>query len=349
MTNIMDEDLRYIALSNLPWNNMKECTILITGATGFIGSMAVKALSKISEMYELNIKLMIIVRNVSKAMMLFQGYNIIYIESDIKSIPQIEEQIDFIIHCAAVTKSQEIINEPVENIQTAFYGTDEILKLAKDKEVKSIVYLSSMEVYGVFNSYEGNLIEDRLGYLNLSDVRSSYPEGKRICENLCISYYNQYGVAVKIARLAQTFGAGIVEGENRVYARLVDSVLNNKDFILHTDGTSVGNYCYTADAIKGILYILLKGENGETYNVANENVSMTIRQMAEEVATNISGGKISVKTEIPEGNIFGYAPPTNWKLNTDKLRNLGWVPKYGMTEMYQRMISYLKENTSNPF
>lgn len=136
--------------------------------------------------------------------------------------------------------------------------------------------------------------ENDCGIIDIMNARSCYPMGKRMAENLCFNYFYQYGLPVKIARLAQTFGAGILETDNRVFAQFARSVINKKNIVLHTDGSSIGNYCYSADAILGLILILLNGTNGQAYNVVNEESTMTIRQMAELVATRVAGGQLQL-------------------------------------------------------
>ena len=153
----------------------------------------------------------------------------------------------------------------------------------------------------------------------------------------------EYNVPVKIARLAQTFGAGILPGENRVFAQFARSAMNGEDIVLHTKGLSEGNYCYTRDAIKGILLLLVRGNKGEAYTVANSKSNMRIRDMAEMVAKEIAGGKIKVIFDIPKDNLtYGYAPDVKMKLNSDKLQALGWKAEVDMFEAYTRMIESMK-------
>ena len=200
-----------------------------------------------------------------------------------------------------------------------------------------------MEVYGAFN--ESKVIkEEEMGFINHLKVRSNYPECKRMCENMCIAYFYEYGVPVKIARLAQTFGAGILPGENRIFAQFAKSVIDGKDIILHTAGKSEGNYCYTRDCMTGLLTILLKGKNDEAYNVSNPETHTNIAGMAELVAKKIAKNKIKVIYDISETNIFGYANDTKMKLNSDKLQNLGWYPSVGLEESYIRMIDDMIKN-----
>ena len=248
------------------------------------------------------------------------------------------EDIDYIFHCASITTSKTMIEKPVETICTSVEGTKNILELAKNKKSKSVIYVSSMEMYGAFNNLNHDVTEKDLGYVDNLKIRSNYPESKRLCENMCIAYMSEYNIPVKIARLAQTFGAGILPGENRVFAQFAKSAIKGEDIVLHTKGMSEGNYCYTRDCITGLLTILLKGKNGEAYNVSNPESHITIADMAYMVADKIAEGRIKVVFDIPSENKFGYAADTKMKLNSSKLQALGWKPEIGLEEAYKRMI-----------
>ena len=182
-----------------------------------------------------------------------------------------------------------------------------------------------------------------MAYVDIGTVRSCYPEGKRMCECLCTAYASQYGVNVMSARLAQTFGAGILPTENRVFAQFARSAMKKEDIVLHTTGESEGNYVYTADAILAILLLLAKGQKGEAYNIANEESHITIRNMAEMVAGEIADHRIQVVIDIPNDSAaLGYAPPVRMWLDSSKMRALGWEPKVGLKEAYQRMIAFMQ-------
>lgn len=334
--SVLDEDLKKIGEYNLPYETLNGSTILVTGATGLIGVSMVRTLLSIG-----GIEVIAYVRNEEKARKIYNNFlnsNLKLYVGDICEKIYIEDKIDYIFHCAAVTTSKFMIEKPVETLSTSIIGTKNILDLAIEKKCKSVVYISSMEMYGVFHDLDHDVTEKDLGYINPLEIRSNYPESKRICENMCVAYKSEYAVPVKIARLAQTFGAGILPGENRVFAQFAKSVINGEDIILHTQGLSEGNYCYIRDCMTGLLTILLKGENGEAYNVSNPSSHITIRDMANMVANEIANGKIKVKFDIPETNKFGYAADTKMKLNSDKLQTLGWKPEVGLEESYRRMI-----------
>lgn len=342
MNRILEADFKYItADTDVPWDRMNGKTVLITGGTGFLGSLLIRFFTYLNDEYHRNIKLIALVRNAEKARSLF-GDRCIIIEGDLCDIPDIPFDIDFLFHCAAETSSRKMVETPVEVSEGIVLGTCNIMKLANQKKIESAVYLSSMEVYGNMATKVDKVHEDDCGIIDIMSARSCYPMGKRMAENICISYFHQYGLPVKIARLAQTFGAGVNESDNRVFAQFARSVINQKDIILHTDGSSIGNYCYSADVILGLIFLLLKGVDGQAYNVVNEESTMTIKQMAELVADKIAKGSISIKYDVPNNNIHGYAITSKNRLSSKKLSLLGWKPMYGMEDMYRRMIEGTK-------
>jgi len=342
--SILVDDFEYIASKMSDLNQLANNSFLITGATGLVGSLIVKSLLYMNDTRQLNTKVYAVIRNLKKAETIFRNYlqrsDMEFVVSNLQSEEiVVNDDIDYIIHAAAVTKSTDMVTYPVDTIQLSVFGTNSLLHFAKNKKVKKFIYLSSMEAYGVVDS-DNKYDESQLGYLDLSNVRSCYPESKRMCEMLGNSYYHQYGVPFVTARLAQTFGAGISKDENRIFAQFANSVINGKDIVLHTDGASEGNYVYTADAIWALLLLLVKGESGEIYNVANESNHMSIREMAELVRNTVAKGKIKIVYEIAD---HGYAPSTKLNMSSEKIRSIGWEPQIGIAETYIRMIKWLEE------
>lgn len=331
---------------SIPWRGMSGASILITGATGLIGSVLVRALAAANKEYALNLRLIGHGRNAERGGALRRECGIEFVCGDVRRpIPAetLPSALDYVFHGAAVTRSADMAANPADVIATAFEGTWNALSLAAERSCGSFVYLSSMEVYG---RVEQCVIgEDDLGYLDLSSPRSAYPESKRLCESLCACFASQYGVPAKIARLAQTFGPGTPRDDSRVFAQFARSAIEGRDLELHTDGKSRGNYCHIFDAVRGLLTILLKGGTGEAYNIANPGESVTIREMAELVADDICGGGVKVVVNAPGGIAGrGYAPDTDFVLSADKLRALGWTPEHGLAEMYRGMIAAWRED-----
>ncbi|BCJ92967.1 nucleotide sugar dehydratase [Anaerocolumna cellulosilytica] len=328
-------------------------TYFITGVTGFIGSLVMKSLLKQQKYKDNKIKIIGLVRDPRRASNMYQDYdckNVRFICSDLlalnldmdSGVYKIEEgwKPDYIIHCAATTRSAKMINNPVDTADGIVIGTRNILDFAQKVNVKSMVYISSMEVYGTVNN-EQLVTEDMLGGLDIFSVRSCYPLGKRMAEHYCYSYHKEYNTPVKIARLSQTFGEGILPDENRAFFQFACAAVNSKDIVLHTNGNSMGNYCDSYDTVEAIFLLLYEGVNGEAYNVVNEANTMCIREMANLVANQIAHNKIKVVFDIPEENKFGYAAQTGIRLSSAKIRKLGWKPKTNLVDMYMRMINWI--------
>jgi len=228
----------------------------------------------------------------------------------------------------------------VETMVAVFNGTKKLLDYARTNEIQSVLLASSLEVYGTITNDSKPLTEEAQGFLNPMDVRSSYPMAKRAAETLCHNYAKEYGTHTKVARLAQTFGAGVTKNDNRVFAQFARSIINGEDIIMHTKGELCRCYCYTTDAIAAMLYILLRGKDGEAYNVANETTYISIKDMATFLAETFNP-KVKVVVELKEN--MGYSPTTKLRLSTNKIQQLGWTPHYNLQEMFHRLIESLKQ------
>lgn len=325
--SIFEEDIKNI-INYFDMSVFDGKTILVTGATGLIGKLCVKSL--LNSGY--NTQVIALVRDEEKAKNIFgESKRLTYLVQDINQRINTTRRVDYIIHAASTTSSKDFVEKPVETIYTAINGSRNVLEFAKNKRLEGMVYLSSLEIYGV-NEKE-NIKERDYGYIDILNPRSSYSESKKMVETMCISYGTEYGVPVKIARLAQTFGAGVSISDNRVFAQFAKAIINKENIILHTKGETKRNYCYTTDAVRGIFTILTKGENNNAYNVANENSYCSISEMAHLLENEYT----KVEYKIDEVN-RGYNPTVKIALNTEKLNALGWEAKVNLKEMFDRLI-----------
>ncbi|MBR5753449.1 MAG: NAD-dependent epimerase/dehydratase family protein [Clostridia bacterium] len=323
-------------------------TVFITGATGLIGSQLVRTLLEADRLYDVDIRVAAFIRNEQKAQALFEDVlpceQLEFVVGDLSAPVTYEGPVDYIVHGASPTGSKYFVEHPVETIQTALYGTDRLLQFARDKQVSGMVYLSSLEVYGVPDGSRETITEQDFGTIDPMSVRSSYSEGKRLVECLCASYASEYGVPVKVARLSQTFGAGVEYHDGRVFAEFARCLMEKKDIVLHTDGSTVRSYCYTADAVCALYTILVNGVSGEAYNVTNMDTACSIREMAELVAGLEPEAGVNVRIEVPEDlSSFGYNPQMVIRLDSSRLEAIGYRPSVGMEEMFRRTIRSMRE------
>lgn len=340
--SIFIEDMNSIIKDpNIPFHTLEGKTILVTGATGVIGFNFVSAIIAYNKKSIVPIKTKAIIRELDKARTIFgkDFDKVEFILSDICDEIKIENNIDYIIHGASITKSRTFVEYPVQTIFTAIDGTKRMLELAKKKKVSGFVYLSSMEVYGSPDT-EKKIYENSSINLDTMNIRTSYSESKRMCENICCAYGKQYDIPVFIMRLTQTFGPGVTYNDERIFAEFARSIIEKRNIVLHTAGLTKRNYLYTADAVRAIFIVLLLGKPMNAYNVGNEDTYCSIYEMARLITEELGNGETTVKTEEVQDDIeFGYAPTQTMNLDVSKLKNIGWTPSYTLVEMYKRMLA----------
>lgn len=337
MKDLLSEDIQRTVSGFSLNENYRDCKFLITGATGLVGKCIVKFLLALN----VGIRITIPVRSRDKAENIFgkQCLGLTIIECDLLDYTKnLDEEFDYVIHCASPTNGTYMSSHPVELYLFTISSTKNLLEYIRNKNCKGFVYLSSIEFYGQIED-DSVINEHSLGFIDFDNPRNSYPIAKQGAEFLCKAYASQYGVPAKIARLTQTFGAGVGKEDNRVFAQFARSIINNQDIELHTTGESAKSYCYTMDTVTGILYILLKGKIGHSYNIANEDTYISIKDLAYFLRDRFNPNiRVTVKLH-PE---YQYAPTAKLNLSTTKLKALGWKPYYSLLEMFNRLILSLR-------
>lgn len=341
-SSVLTADLLQICSDeNIPWEKLRNQTVLITGATGLIGGTLVRSLLWANQQKHLHMTVIALVRNIEKAMEKFskQGKidaSLLLVEGSVEQLPDIPLSVDYVIHGASPTASAYFAKYPLETIHISIKGTWNLLAFAQQKNVKGFLYISSMEVYGSHKT-DDVIDEQGIAIIDTMSPRSCYPEAKRLCENLCASYFSERGLPAKVIRLTQTFGPGVSSDDDRVFAQFLRAALKKENIILQTDGSTKRSYLYTADACSAILTVMLKGYSGEAYNAANPATYCSILEMAEMVSRKLAINQISVHIQISSQDSPIFPPNRKVNIQVDKLFSLGWHPTYGLQEMFERM------------
>ena len=318
-------------------------TIFVTGATGLIGKCLIRKIRAHNAIAADPIRILALVRNEDKAKRVFTDYQEPWfklIKGDVRSLEPRDLSIHYIVHGANETASRAFVESPVETIHTAVKGTENILEYARVNPVESMVFLSSMEVYGTPDTDE-KITEDHGNNLDTMSIRACYPISKRLCESMCRAYVQEHNVPAKVIRLTQTFGPGVEYSDERVFAQFAKAVIEGRDIVLNTKGETKRSYLYTEDAVEAILTVLLLGKNGEAYNAAAEETYCSIYEMAL-MAAGMNTER-ELKVVIREKNNDMYAPVLHMNLDAAKLKKLGWQPSVGLRDMFMYLIEDLKK------
>lgn len=337
--SLYKEDILNIFHSDLPWDTLTGCNILVTGATGLIGGCLVEVLMmnprRDYQVYASG-------RNEGRAKARFKDYAdnpaFHFVQYDVMQPLQSDVRFDYIIHAASSANPKTYATQPVEVMKANLEGVANLMEYGLNHGMKRFLYVSSGEVYG-----EGDgrvFTEDYSGYVNPTSPRSCYPSSKRAAETLCVSYAAEYGTDVVIARPCHVYGPYFTEQDNRVYAQFIRNVLRGEDIVMKSTGEQFRSWCYVVDCVSALLYILLKGTNGEAYNIADANSNISIRELAETIAA-IGGRKVVI--DLPNTDEKrGFNPVTKSVISTIKLESLGWGPQChlltGLTRTLQELV-----------
>ena len=314
-------------------NVPQEGNILITGATGLIGSCLVDLLMRHSfcHIYAMG-------RNSQRAEQRFADYwqqpRFHFIRHDICQSLECTENFH-IIHAASNASPNFFQQSPVEVMKSNLDGLCHLVEYGLRHQMKRMVYISSGEVYG---EGDGSVFtEESSGHIDILSPRACYPSSKRAAETLCAAYIQEYGADIVIARPCHTYGPYFTESDNRVYAQFIRNVIRGEDIVMKSKGEQYRSWLYVVDCASAILTLLMKGLCGEAYNVADELSNITIRQLAEKTAA-ISGQQVVMDIK-EDGNT---TPITRAVFSNQKIAQLGWKPLFGIDEGLQHTIQTQK-------
>lgn len=337
MTNlIIQQDVENI-IGQLNTENCRNKTFLISGATGAIARYFVYTLMELNRKYaDVQCKVVALCRNRQKAEELFKDYkdsDLIFLIQSVEQKIIYEGKIDYIIHAASNSATRLFYSNPVETSCANIIGTVNLLELAREKKAEGFLFLSSGAIYGDESQAPSDIREDEYYAIDPLEAGNCYALSKKMAENLCASYYSEFGVPAKIVRIAHTYGPGIDLEDGHVYSDFVKAILNNEDIVIRGSGMQKRAFCYITDAMKAFFLILFSGQSGEAYNMINNSQFISIKELAERLFQGMDIKKdILVKGKEEEDC------SNQVSLSSEKLEKLGWKPCVDVVEGFSRTV-----------
>ncbi len=339
------EDIEYFNSLDLPWEKLDKKTVLISGATGMIGSFIIDALLSREDTDCLVVGMG---RSRQKADERFGAWarnpRFSFVECDINNAASLRELRDIpaniMFHLASSTHPMQYATDPIGTVTANIIGLNNLLDYGADHDCERFVFASSVEIYGENRGDTDKFAEDYLGYIDCNTVRAGYPEGKRAAEALCQAYISQKDMDVVITRLSRTYGPTILKSDTKAMSQFIKKGVAGEDIVLKSEGTQLYSYNYCADSAAGLLYCLLKGEKGEAYNVADAASDVMLKDIAGMIA-DIAGTKVVF--ELPDAvEAAGYSKATKALLDPAKIHGLGFAAGYDIRKGLERTIEILR-------
>lgn len=342
------EDVLCVANAKLPWEQLKNKTVLITGAAGFIGYYLTMSLLIRNDLYQDNISVIALVRGREKAEKKFGS---LLSRSDIKLVVQdvcddfaFEEKSDFIIHAASQASAYFFEHDPVGTIDANLTGTYKVLEYAKNCNAQSTLFVSSLKVYGTLHSDKDSIKETEIGYLDPVSYKNCYAQGKRAAETLCASFHQQYGVPVKIARPSYIYGPSSLD-DDRVWAQFIANIVKNENILLKSSGSPYRSFCYVTDTAVALFQILLQGKDVYPYNISAEHSNTTIRNFAKTAIEAFPQRNLTLSFENEQDKkepVRSYMEATPEILDNTRLTELGWKASVDLSQGIIRSVKIVE-------
>lgn len=339
--NLYLQDIRALGALELPWEQLRGRSILISGATGMIGSYLIDVLMEKG----LDVTVYALGRNEEKAKARFVRWwddpCFVFVTGDINRGIDLDVQtVDYVFHAASNTHPVAYATDPIGTITTNIIGTDNLLRFAAEHGTRRVLFASSVEVYGENRGDREAFSEDYCGYIDCNTLRAGYPESKRAGEALCQAYIRQKGLDVVIPRLARTYGPTMLMSDTKALSQFLKKGMAGEDIVLKSAGTQLFSYTYVADAVSGVLYCLFYGVNGEAYNISDSASDITLRDLAGIIADCVG---TEVVFDLPDATeSAGYSKATKAIMENNKIRTLGWSAQYTMQTGLERTLRILK-------
>ena len=341
---VVAADVAEIVARDLAWDVLAGTTVLVTGAGGMLGSYTARTLLALNDRDDAGINVVGLVRDEAKARSrladVLERPDFRLVVQDVSLPLSLDGPLDYVFHGASAARPAQHSTDPVGTMRANILGSVNLLEACVAKGSRGFVLMSSAEVYGRQPPGTELIDEDSYGGFDILNPRACYSEGKRAAETLCAVYQAQHGLTARVARFGHIYGPGLAVDDGRVQADFAANVVAGTDIVLNSAGTAVRTYTYVADAVAGMFYALLRGDE-TAYNIADPAGLVTIRELAR-LFTEVRPAKGLRVAFTHAADQRAYSPAVVQGLSSARLARLGWHADVDLPTGLDRMVTALE-------
>lgn len=341
--SVIDQDCEFIVKQlGIHVEKFKNSKILITGHQGFLGSNFTAFFHYLKNRLNYKIDVTCIDNQIvamNKDLNTYaDDFEIIYGDA-FEVLPN--KKYDYIIHCAGIASPTYYRKFPLQTIEVNAIAYYNLIKRLQQTGFKSLLYFSTSEIYGNPDSKYVPTSEDYNGNVSCIGPRACYDESKRLGETISVCFHSQYNLPIKIVRPFNVFGPYLNINDRRVIPDLFQSAVKFGKITLLSDGSPTRSFCYSADAINGFLRVLLLGKSGEPYNIGNDQLEISMKDLASKVSKLF--GDISIEFQLSDDvNYLTHNPQRRCPDITRAKIDVGFDPKVSIEVGLANMQSWYK-------
>jgi UDP-glucuronate decarboxylase len=334
--------------------------LLITGGGGFLGYYLIQSVLHWNDTRASGARIRTVVydnyaRGVPEWLEALRGHKDLQLvrQDMIQPLPRDMGHFDFIVHAAGIASPMYYRAQPLKCIDANINGLRNLLDYAlaereAGRPVKAFLFYSSSEIYGDPAASAIPTPETYRGNVSCTGPRACYDESKRFGETLCVTFAQHHGVPVKIARPFNNYGPGLKITDGRVIPDFAGNVLSGRDIVMLSDGSPKRTFCYATDAIAGYYKVLVRGGDGEPYNVGIEKPEISMAELASiviDAARELFGyrGKV-VLGKAKEADYLVDNPNRRCPVIAKAREQLGYHPRVAVEDGVRRSLIWYHHN-----
>jgi nucleoside-diphosphate-sugar epimerase len=360
LDQLLHEDLESICLDlEDEFARMAGKRLLITGGGGFLGYYLVQAALHYNRTRKGHGAIDVTVydnymRGVPTWLEDLKNPNLKLVRHDMtQPLPADIGHFDYVVHAAGIASPIYYRQKPLACIDANLIGLRNLLDYAvaernSKRPLAGFLFYSSSEIYGDPAADAIPTPETYRGNVSCTGPRACYDETKRFGETLCVTYARQEGIRVKMARPFNNYGPGLKITDGRVLPDFARNVLANEDIVMLSDGHPTRTFCYATDAIVGYYKVLVRGHDGEPYNVGIDRPEISMAELARlvsELARELFGYRGKVVLGKAQESDYLIDNPNRRCPVIDKARtHLGFNPKVLPEEGVRRALVWYSHN-----